>query len=358
MIAFWIAAFLATAAAAALVVLYARRPVAVVADPAQSVYLRQLDEIDDLAARDLIAEDERRTARAEAARRLLGEQTAEAETAPAKGSGRLIGVIVAVIGLVALGAYLSVGRPDMPDQPFKKRLAEWRSQDPSGLPPEQLEAVVKDRLAEKPNDPMGLSLLARVQIAQQDYFSAMRNMEKATALNPDSADNWVLLAELRIELAGNKVTPEALNALQRAIAIDPKLPTPRYLIGRTEIENGRREEGLALWRGLVADLPPQDRETLTRQIASVAAGGPISVAAAGEQAGPPMDPAIKAMVAGLAERLKQNPDDPAGWARLVRSYTVLQDKAALEQALAAARRVFKDRPRDLAAIEAAANVPQ
>jgi cytochrome c-type biogenesis protein CcmH len=69
------------------------------------------------------------------------------------------------------------------------------------------------------------------------------------------------------------------------------------------------------------------------------------------------NPAIKAMVAGLAERLKQSPDDPAGWQRLVRSYTVLKDPAGLNKALADARAYFKNRPQDLAAIEQAAKAP-
>ena len=86
MIAFWMAAFLATAAATALIVLYARRPVAIVDDPAQTVYLRQIEEIDDLAARDLIGEDEQRSAKAEAARRVLGEKAAAPERAVTKAS--------------------------------------------------------------------------------------------------------------------------------------------------------------------------------------------------------------------------------------------------------------------------------
>ena len=67
------------------------------------------------------------------------------------------------------------------------------------------------------------------------------------------------------------------------------------------------------------------------------------------------NPAIAAMVQGLAERLKTDPNDPAGWARLVRSYAVMRDTAKLNAALTDARRYFKDRPADLAGIEAAAN---
>jgi cytochrome c-type biogenesis protein CcmH len=68
-----------------------------------------------------------------------------------------------------------------------------------------------------------------------------------------------------------------------------------------------------------------------------------------------MDPAqqsfIRAMVQKQAADLKAHPDNPAGWARLVRSYGVLGDKAAQAQALAQARALYAKRPDLLAPIE-------
>ncbi len=56
----------------------------------------------------------------------------------------------------------------------------------------------------------------------------------------------------------------------------------------------------------------------------------------------PKMPDVKAMVAGLAERLKQQPDDPEGWLMLGRSYKYMQqyDKAA--EAFAQAHRLMGD----------------
>ena len=51
-------------------------------------------------------------------------------------------------------------------------------------------------------------------------------------------------------------------------------------------------------------------------------------------------------------------EDAAGWARLVRSYAVLGDTAKMNAALEEARRIFKDKPSERAAIEAAADKPQ
>ena len=62
---------------------------------------------------------------------------------------------------------------------------------------------------------------------------------------------------------------------------------------------------------------------------------------------------INGMVARLAAQLDAQPNDPAGWARLVRSYGVLGDKPDQDAALAKARTLFKDRPADLRTVEAA-----
>jgi cytochrome c-type biogenesis protein CcmH len=60
------------------------------------------------------------------------------------------------------------------------------------------------------------------------------------------------------------------------------------------------------------------------------------------------------MVDRLAKRLETSPDDPEGWARLVRAEGVLKDKAAQDAALAKARKLFAGRPDALSRIEAQA----
>ena len=80
MIAFWVVAGVLSAAAAGLILRSAARAAlgAGSADPTSAVYRRQLREIDDLAERGLIAEGERTSAHAEAARRLLSAADAAA----------------------------------------------------------------------------------------------------------------------------------------------------------------------------------------------------------------------------------------------------------------------------------------
>jgi cytochrome c-type biogenesis protein CcmH len=64
------------------------------------------------------------------------------------------------------------------------------------------------------------------------------------------------------------------------------------------------------------------------------------------------------MVDGLAARLRANPDDPAGWVRLVRAYTVLGETDRRDAALAEARSRYAGRADVLAALTAATQPPQ
>jgi|GEM_PF-4706177 len=61
-------------------------------------------------------------------------------------------------------------------------------------------------------------------------------------------------------------------------------------------------------------------------------------------------PDINAMVEGLAERLKADPDNPQGWTRLIRSRIVLGDMDALIRDHKTMRAHYADRPDIIAEI--------
>jgi cytochrome c-type biogenesis protein CcmH len=138
MIAFWISAAGLSAAAGALVLRNAAR--SSVADGVPSdiqAHKKQLTEIDRLAEGGLLDAAERDAARAEAGRRLLSAaETVEIWDVDDEGRRR-IAVLAAILGpLAAVLVYIQIGAPALPDQPYAKRVAEWRATDPSQLEPE------------------------------------------------------------------------------------------------------------------------------------------------------------------------------------------------------------------------------
>ena len=137
------------------------------------------------------------------------------------------------------------------------------------------------------------------------------------------------------------MTPEAEAAFGRALAVDPKDMAARYFLGLAAAARGEVSKALALWQSLLSDVPANSavHQDLVDRIASLSASGGGT-------------PNIGAMVAGLAARLKANPDDSAGWQRLIRAYAVLGDKEKARAALSDARKALAAQPDQVAALDA------
>lgn len=357
---FWIMAGALAAAAAALVASFAaraaRRAKADDADPSTAVYKRQLEEVRGLADRGLLGAEEARAAEAEAGRRLLANTRRLA--APWSLGGRKARAAVLIGGgaaaLLGLALYAGVGSPGRPDQPFRTRLQAWRKADPTQLEPEQMTAVLAAMVKERPRDPTGHEFLGRAQLAAGDAPSAVQSFARAARLSPGSADLQAELGEAITLAGGGKVTPDAEAAFRRTLALEPANVAARYFLGRARQEAGDVPGALALWRPLASALAPSDprRVPLLQEIAAAEQPAPASPRLDAETA-----TMARGMVARLAGRLKSQPNDPEGWARLVRAYGVLGDRAAQTAALTQARTLFQARPEVLARIEAEARGP-
>jgi cytochrome c-type biogenesis protein CcmH len=329
--------------------------------PAVAVYRRQIAELDDLAAQGLIGEDEIAATRAEASRRLLSaaETAQDVEQAGSTLSRRWIVAVTALAGLLTIGVYLFIGRPSAPDQPYQARLAKWAATDPSRLGPDQMAAVLKPLIREHPDDPKGYYMLGQAQMAAGQTGEASRAFAQAARLAPKTPELHIAYGEALISLNAGKIPPEALAAFRQALTIDPNNGAARYYLARAKIADGDVQGGLADWRRLVDSLPKDDahRAVVTAQIAEVERTGGLATqesVAAAESSAQTQGQFIQQMVSRLAARLAANPDDPEGWARLVRAYGVLKDETAQGEALTRARKLFANRPDALAAIEAQA----
>ncbi|WP_454714522.1 c-type cytochrome biogenesis protein CcmI [Caulobacter segnis] len=361
MIAFWIAATGLSAVTAGLVLRGAARARPV--DDAQTrlePHRRRLAEVERLALDGLLAEGELKAARAEAARGLLAaaDQTQVWER---DGAGPRKAVVVAVGAacVAAISLYVTLGRPELPDQPFAKRVAAWKDADAATLQPEQIAAVLEGVVAERPKDPEPLVFLAKARAAAGDLTGAEAALRKAVHVAPKRADIWSLLGETFVMEAKGQVGADAKLAFGEALKVDPADLRARYYLARGKIAEGDVQGGLADWRALVAGLPAADpgRAALAQEIAQVEAKGGLPSAEPAAEANPQVQGMIAGMVEGLAARLAQAPDDADGWVRLVRAYAVLGETAKRDAARASASARFKDQPKVLSALRQAADTP-
>jgi len=185
------------------------------------------------------------------------------------------------------------------------------------------------------------------------YSDAVRAWRNALQLLGESAERDANLGESLTAEANGVVTAEAKAAFVRAANLDHTLVTARYYLGLAAEQDGDRVKAAKIWRDLIVEAPagaewvPEVRKALARVDGSsgvppAAAEGPIAAApnAPNEQ----QSAMIKGMVERLAARLKQDGSDAEGWARLVRSYRVLDEPDKALAAMADARQALAADP--------------
>ncbi|HEY2357795.1 MAG TPA: c-type cytochrome biogenesis protein CcmI [Phenylobacterium sp.] len=356
MIAFWATAGVLSATAAILILLRAARAAARVepADTTSVFYRRQLAEIGDLADRGLLGDSERKSAEAEAGRRLLAAADAPTESWSTTPSRAPVLIAAVAAPALALAIYLGLGSPGMADQPFAGRLATWLASNPQSLAPPEMAAVLGKLTKERPNDPDGFRFLALAEGASNNPAAAVRALKHAVQLAPQRSDLWEMLGEAEVFRAGGDLTDEATQAFAQTLKLDPKNVAARFQLARARIKAGDKAGGLADWKALLADMPAADPRRADLQSAIADAEGTRAPPAAAQGLSGDQMTAVRGMVAGLAQRLASNPDDPEGWVRLVRAYAVLGETAKRDAALKDAQVRYAAKPDVLAELAKAA----
>ncbi|HEY5289840.1 MAG TPA: c-type cytochrome biogenesis protein CcmI [Caulobacteraceae bacterium] len=359
MIVFWVAAAILAAGAAGLMLYRAARGdrVARAADPKIDLYRRALGEIDELAERDLLAPDEQRSVRAEAARRLIGASDRAAPPIHASGKAVVPLTAGAAVAIAAVAIYSQIGSPSLPDQPFAARLATWKA-NPEAAPPAAMAAMLNVVANQRPDDATPLRKLAALDLGLGDADGAAHALRRALMIEPADANLAAMLGEVKVMQNNGSLTPDARALFERAVGDSPGQPAARYYLAKAKIGDGDVAGGLADWRALLATLQPSDPRAavLGAEIAEVERTGKLASPST-QQAGPPpaeLNAAIQGMVDGLAARLAAQPDDADGWVRLVRAYAVLGDTGKRDAALSQARARYSGQPAELTALAAAA----
>lgn len=316
-----------------------------------SVYKDQLAEIDRDLAAGLIVAGEAEAARTEIGRRLLAAAD-QAKGPPLQSNKvlRRVAAVLALVGLpaVAIGVYLPLGSPQLPDFPLAAR-----SNAPDAQPVDGLVAQVEQHLEKNPTDGRGWTVLAPVLLRLGRYEDAVRAFRNSITYGGENAHRRADLGEAIAAAAGGVVTAEAKVEFERALALDADEVKARYFLGLAAEQDGRKADAASMWRAMLDKAAPDApwRPLVQESLARV--GGPVApalpnqtMAAAQNMNEADRDTMIRSMVERLATRLKQNGDDVDGWLRLVRAYLVMGDREKAKSALADARQaVAKDAER-------------
>ncbi len=363
---FWIAAF-ALAAIAALVVLWPLHKDGAEtldrADGALAIFNDQLAEVDRDAARGLISSAEAEAAKIEIKRRML---SADKDRSSVRGSGGAM-VLVVMAALIPLGGalvYSVTGSPGTPSIPFAQRSAEQQVGSDLAVLTERLET----RLNAEPDggETQGWELLATTYMNMSRFDDAVRAWERVVDRDDATSATLSQYAEALIAAEQGVVTPKAEKAIDRALQLDPLNPAGTYYKAVALEQAGQTPEArrIILERIAAEGQPQPWMEVFLREANRMGAEfglepvglpafenaprGPTEedVAAAQDMSVEERMDFIRSMVAGLAERLKDEPDDLQGWLQLARAYAVLGQREDALAALQSAQPLVADLPED------------
>lgn len=333
--AIWVVFAVMTGAAVAAVLWpLSRRAAAMDAPDSDTRFYRdQLAEIERDRQRGLLSPAEGEAAKVEAARRLLRAADAAAPAGDAVGEPALrrrravSAIALSTVPLVAIAIYGAYGSPHLPAQPLAARLRE----DPQRLDFASAVSRIEAHLAAHPDDGRGWDVVAPVYLRQGRVDDALKAYEAALRLLGDTAGRLTSYGEALVAAESGMISARARAAFEKAVAIEPAAPKPRFYLAQAAEQDGDAEQARNRYAEIVAHAPaeaawiPLVRERMARLSGDAAAETVAAMPA------PDREKAIRGMVEGLSARLETSGGSAEEWSRLVRSYAVLgeHDKARL-----------------------------
>lgn len=344
----------------------------------------QLGELEAQAEAGVIAETEAEALKSDLKRRVLAEgRKPEVPARPLAERTLLIlaMTIVAVVTLAGTGLYLGIGKPNVKAAPGVAVDAAPSEGHPQGETAAMI-AQLETQMQQRPDNAEGWRMLGWSYLQTGRNADAAVAYGKAVALDPTNNEYISAQGESTVLAADGQVTPAAEALFRRAVAVEPGDPRARYYLGVAKDQRGESEAAMNDWIALLKSAPPgapwaPEVRTFVEKVAAdrkMDISGrlpPVTGEATGPvlaQPGPTRDQMVAAqsmkpgdrdamvqgMVNGLAEKLKQNPRDRAGWERLIRARMVLgqADQAAADYR--AARQAFSGSSGDQQALRNAA----
>jgi len=89
-----------------------------------------------------------------------------------------------------------------------------------------------------------------------DTEDAARLLEGAVGRDPGNVELWIGYANALVAHGGGMMSPAAQLAFQRAAALAPDHPAPRFFYGLALAQGGNYDAAERIWRDLLATAPP------------------------------------------------------------------------------------------------------
>lgn len=329
-----------------------------------AIYRDQLVALERDLARGVISQPDYEATKDEVQLRLLDDTAEPLVIAPSTRNffwnGQRTAVAIALLfSLGAAGLYGLLGMPAAIDPVAAQKIND-----------DQVAKMVNTlaaRLKANPDDPKGWAMLARSYKVMGRFEEAEQAFVKAGDVVNNDPNLLVDYADLLAVRANNNIEGKPLEMVNRALSLDPLHPMGLMMSGVAAYRRNDYKAAVAQWEKLLALLEPgspdaqqvendiadaRNKAGLPRAAKAAELASPKSAAGAAGKL-PPVDPGaaramtpeqVNQMVERLAAKMKANPADLAGWARLARAYKVEGRLAEAEQAFAKAGKLVDGDP--------------
>lgn len=184
--------------------------------------------------------------------------------APSTGSNRFTVILLCIaIPIAAGGIYMVIGHPESVQH---QQQAVQATDAPSSAEQTQIDNLIRgieQRLADKPDDLEGWTLIARTYLSLGRYQDAQNAYLKVLALGGEKAATYAALADATALLANGEITPEATMYVNKALALEPLNQQALWLAGLAALQRGDNPSAEQFWGDLLTQLsgmPEQQRE--------------------------------------------------------------------------------------------------
>lgn len=171
------------------------------------------------------------------------------------------------VAIAALGAYLVIGRPELPDSPYAARLEALKDRDPRTYTVDEALAILNEAARENANDPLPYFYTGQLLLDQGRAEEAARAFDMALRRQPRMAEALLGLGRAIVGVEG-RVTPEALAAFQQASALTND-PAPWIYQAMAAMEAGRDADARTYWGEAYARMSEDDpRREMARRMSA------------------------------------------------------------------------------------------
>lgn len=231
------------------------------ADTAQkdlALYRRQLAGLSDERDAGRLDDAAYESARVEIARRMLAaDKRLESSAGPTETlqHNRPLGyALMALLPLGAMGLYLYLGNPVLPDQPLAARGLGDAAAERTALLSQK---PMIESILENPDSVKSLMVMGLAAQEKGDYEAAARAFARALEQEPDKLMLNGMLGHALVQANDGTVTPEAMEQFRIVLDTQPDNALGLYYRALSQAQNGAVAAALEEWRRIIAQSPAE-----------------------------------------------------------------------------------------------------